>query len=77
MKELLRINTADANPIKKFLYERLIQHPDPKALASLMVGHRREYWRFRVGNFRLICKIEDKKLTIVIVRLGHRREIYD
>jgi mRNA interferase RelE/StbE len=35
-----------------------------------------EFWRYRVGDFRIICRIEDARLVILVLRLGHRREIY-
>jgi mRNA interferase RelE/StbE len=35
-----------------------------------------EFWKYRVGDFRLLCKIEDNRLLILVLRVGHRREIY-
>ncbi len=34
------------------------------------------YWRYRVGDYRIVCRIEDHRLVIVVIKLGHRREVY-
>jgi mRNA interferase RelE/StbE len=44
-----------------------------QALQSSKPG---EFWKYRVGDYRLICKIEDSQLLILVLRVGHRREIY-
>jgi len=41
-----------------------------------MTGQYSGYWRFRVGDYRVICKIEDGRMTIHVVAIGHRREVY-
>ena len=40
------------------------------------VVHMREFWKYRGGDYRLICKLEDYRLVVLVLRLGHRREIY-
>jgi mRNA interferase RelE/StbE len=50
--------------------------PDPRSLGKALVGEMAGLWRYRVGNYRLICKIEDRDITILVLEVGHRREIF-
>jgi mRNA interferase RelE/StbE len=61
----------------KFLYERLARLDDPRSVGQALYGSRLgEFWKYRVGDYRLICKLEDNRLVVLVLRLGHRREIY-
>ena len=63
--------------IVRFLYERLARVEDPRNIGEALKGSRYgELWRYRVGDYRLICNIEDERLVVVVLRVGHRREIY-
>jgi mRNA interferase RelE/StbE len=44
-----------------------------KALTGNLLG---AFWRYRVGDFRIICDIQDAKLCVLVVQIGHRREVY-
>ena len=54
--------------------EALARNPRPAAAKQLK--NRDRYWRLRVGDYRVIYSIEDKKLLVTVVRVGHRREVY-
>jgi mRNA interferase RelE/StbE len=41
------------------------------------MSRRGEFWRYRVDDYRILCRLEDEKLEVLVVRLGHRRDIYD
>ena len=49
---------------------------NPRQRGKAMVGERTGYWRYRIGDYRVIARIEGQKLIIVVVAIGHRREIY-
>jgi mRNA interferase RelE/StbE len=50
---------------------------DPRSIGQALHGQRLgEFWKYRVGDYRLVTKIEDNRLLILVVRIGHRREIY-
>ena len=70
----------DAQPRKrilKFLQERLAKLDDPRGIGEALHGSRLgEFWKYRVGDYRLIAKIEDDRLLVLVLRLGHRKEIY-
>lgn len=49
---------------------------NPRLRGKAMVGERKGYWRYRVGDYRVIARIEDQRLVIVVIAVGHRREVY-
>jgi mRNA interferase RelE/StbE len=56
---------------------RLAALDDPRQLGAALQGDRlRQYWRYRVGDFRIICDIQDNRLVILVIEIGHRRQIY-
>jgi mRNA interferase RelE/StbE len=75
-KQLARIDKAQAQRITKYL-RRVMQLEDPRATGKALTGNLREYWRYRVGDYRVICEIRDAELVIVAVMVGHRKEVYD
>ncbi len=75
-KQLARLGSEEEKRIRKFLRERLAVSDNPKNLGEQLTGDLSGLWRYRVGNYRIICTIEDEKITILILRVGHRREVY-
>jgi mRNA interferase RelE/StbE len=67
-RELSKLDTKRARRILKFLNERVAKADDKRSLG--------EFWKYRVGDYRLICHIVDKRLVVLAQRVGHRREIY-
>jgi mRNA interferase RelE/StbE len=49
---------------------------DPRSIGEALHGDKSGLWRYRVGDYRLICQIEDARLVIVVLNIGHRREVY-
>jgi mRNA interferase RelE/StbE len=63
--------------ILKFLHGRVAKLDDPRSIGEALHGSRLgEFWKYRVGDYRLICKIEDDRLVVLVLRVGHRKEIY-
>ena len=76
-RELSKLDTQQAKRILKFLHDRVVKLDDPRSIGEALHGSRLgEFWKYRVGDYRLICKIEDNRLVVLILRVGHRREIY-
>ena len=76
-KELSKIGKADAKRIVAFLSERVLGSGDPRSLGQALKGSRLgNLWRYRVGDYRLICDIRDKVLVVLVLRVGHRKEVY-
>jgi mRNA interferase RelE/StbE len=63
--------------ILKFLRDRLAKLDNPRSIGKALQGSRLgEFWSYRVGDLRIICKIQDDRLIVLVVRIGHRRDIY-
>ncbi len=73
-KELQKIDKKEAQRIIRFLRERT--SPAPRETGKRLKGQLREFWRYRVGDYRILARIDDKELTILVVHVGHRDKIY-
>ena len=77
-RQLDKLDRQIARRILKFLFERVAQLENPRGIGDALHGSELgEFWRYRVGDYRLICSIEDKRVLILVLRIGHRREIYE
>jgi mRNA interferase RelE/StbE len=76
-RELGKLDPQHAKRILNFLHERVSKLDDPRSIGEALRGSRLgELWKYRVGHYRLICKIEDDRVVVLVLRVGHRREIY-
>jgi len=76
-RELGKLDAQQAKRILKFLHDRVAKLDDPRSIGEALHGSRLgEFWKYRVGDYRLICKIEDDRLVVLVLRVGHRKEIY-
>jgi mRNA interferase RelE/StbE len=76
-RELGKLDRQQAKRILKFLHERVAKLDDPRSIGKSLHGSRLgEFWKYRVGDYRLICKIEDDRLIVLVLRVGHCKEIY-
>lgn len=76
-RQFEKLDQAVAARISKFLRERVARMENPRSIGQALKGERfGEFWKYRVGDYRLITKIEDDRLLVLILSVGHRREIY-
>jgi mRNA interferase RelE/StbE len=76
-KQLGKLDRPVAQRILTFLRGRVAVLDDPRAIGEALHGSELgEFWRYRVGDWRLICEIQDKKILITVLSLGNRREVY-
>ncbi|MGD9366077.1 MAG: type II toxin-antitoxin system RelE/ParE family toxin [Desulfobacteraceae bacterium] len=54
----------------------MAQAEDPSTFGKALKGVLREFWRYRVGSYRVIYKIEDARLLVLVVRAAHRSDVY-
>lgn len=67
-----------ARRITTFLRERIANLSDPRSIGQALRAERfGEFWKYRVGGYRVIARIEDERLVILIVRVGHRSHVYE
>jgi mRNA interferase RelE/StbE len=76
-KELAKLDRQVARRITVFLRERVAVLDDPRSIGEALKGSTLgEFWKYRVGDYRIIVNIEDGALRILVVRIGNRREVY-
>lgn len=76
-KELAKLDREVARRILRFLRERVAVLGDPRSLGEALHGPELgRFWKYRVGDYRLICIIQDQRITVVVLRIGHRRDVY-
>ena len=76
-KELAKLDRQVAKRLLDFLKQRVISLKDPRSVGQALKGSKLgEFWKYRVGDFRIIASIQDQKMIILILRVGNRREIY-
>lgn len=74
--DFLKLSTADQRRIRKFIGERLVPSHEPEKLGKALSGKFICMWRFRVGDYRLIARIENLRVVIVIITIAHRSKVY-
>ena len=74
--DLRRLGSAERVRILRFLDDRLAKSPDPRKLGARLSGTLADQWRYRVGNYRLLAQIEDRKLLVLVVKIAHRSVAY-
>ena len=76
-KQVKKLDPQTRNRIRSFLHERLAQLDNPRKIGEALQGSELGlYWRYRVGDYRILCDIQDNKLVVLVIEIGHRREIY-
>jgi mRNA interferase RelE/StbE len=75
-RELGKLDPQQRKHILKFLRDRLASLDNPRSIGQALHGSELgEFWKYRV-DYRLVCKIEDDRLLVIVLRIGHRREVY-
>ena len=76
-KQLGKLDRPVAQRIRTFLRERVSVLDDPRSIGDALKGSELgEFWKYRVGDWRLICQIRDQQILITVLSLGNRREVY-
>ena len=75
-KEFYKLDKPIQKQLKKFI-EKLTQLEDPRSRGKALTANLAGLWRYRVGKYRLICKIIGSELVILVVDIAHRNDIYD
>ena len=76
-KQLAKLDRQVARRIRAFLRERVSVLDDPRSIGDALKGSELgEFWKYRVGDWRLICEIRDKHILIAVLSPGNRREVY-
>lgn len=76
-RELERVGTAAQRNIIDYLKNRIAPSIDAHDYGTALIGNYRGLWRYRVGDYRIICRILEDTRVVQVLRVGHRREVYD
>lgn len=75
--ELDKLDPQVARRILSFLFDRLAKLDDPRSIGEALKGSKLgDFWKYRVGDYRIVASIEDGALRVLVVRVGNRREVY-
>lgn len=77
LKQIKKLDKAIAKKIIRYLKDRVISQRDPRTFGKPLLHDKSGLWRYRVDDYRIICKIEDEGLVVLVLRLGHRKDIYE
>ena len=76
LKQLKKMDRSVQRLIVNWIEKNLIDTENPRLHGKGLSGDKSGYWRYRVGDYRVIADIRDEEIIIVIVEIGNRREIY-
>lgn len=75
-RQLGKLADRDRTRILRYLNERVAVAESPRRMGEALTGPPKGLWRYRIGDFRIIARIEDQRLTVLVLEVGNRREIY-
>ena len=75
-KELRRLDPPAQREILRYLRERIAGSNNPRRYGRALRSTKHGLWRYRIGTYRLICKIEDDRSTVLVLAAGHRKDVY-
>jgi mRNA interferase RelE/StbE len=76
-RDLRKLDAQARRDILRYLRERIATKEDPRRFGHALTGDLKGLWRYRVGDFRIVASIEDNRFVVLVVTVGHRREVYD
>ena len=75
-KQIGKLDGAAQSLILRFLREKLAPAADPRQWGKALHGNKRGLWRYRIGNYRIVCDIQDERITVLILTVAHRKDVY-
>ena len=75
-KQINKLDRPAQARVVRFLREKLAVEEDPRRLGKPLRGEKAELWRYRVGDYRVICQIHDERVVVLVLRVGHRKDVY-
>jgi mRNA interferase RelE/StbE len=76
-RELNKLDPAISRRILKFLLGRVAKLDDPRSIGERLQGRLHHLWKYRVGDYRILCSFRQEVLVVLVLEIGHRREIYN
>lgn len=76
-KQIKKLDNYTKVMLMNWIKNNLVDCEDPRSRGKALKGNLKNQWRYRVGNYRILCDIEDGRLVILVISVGHRRDIYE
>ena len=76
-REFKKLDRYTQRMIKAWIERNLVGCSDPRQYGKGLTANRSGQWRYRIGDYRLICEIQDTQLIILALSVGHRRDVYE
>jgi mRNA interferase RelE/StbE len=77
LKELRKLGHHEQKQITEYLDKRIATKESPRRFGAGLNGDKCGLWRYRVADYRIICRLEDEVAIVLVVKVGHRRDVYD
>lgn len=77
VKQFKKMNKSIAKELIQYLKDKVLTKPHPTDLGDPLCGNKSGFWRYRVGDYRIVCEIKEKDLVILIINAAHRKHVYD
>jgi len=74
--ELGKLDRVAQKRIVRFFQERVTEHPDPREQGKVLTGEKAGFWRYRVGDYRAVCFLDDERQIVKVMRVAHRKDVY-
>ena len=75
-KDAQQLDPQIRKRIKEFMEQRVAKLENPRRLGEPLKGQLADLWRYRVGSYRIICELRDQELVVIVIRIGHRKNVY-
>jgi len=75
-KQFGKLDKTTQKQIRDYLRHKILTAEHPRVFGKSLTHDLSGYWRYRVGDYRIICHINDEKVTILVVSIGHRSKVY-
>jgi len=76
LSELKKLDPSAKLRVVRFLQERIAGDHDPRDFGKPLTGDKVGLWRYRVGEYRIVCRIDDGSGSVLVLRIGHRKDVY-
>jgi len=76
VKELRKLDYPIQQEILRYFRERIATEEDPRRFGKQLTHNLPNLWRYRAGDYRMICHIDDEKLIVLVLTMGHRKDVY-
>ena len=77
LRDAERLDHEARKRVTRYLRDRLATDENPRRFGKPLTGDKAGLWRYRVGDYRMVCRIEETRLVVLVITVGHRKEVYD